>query len=309
MRKNQDNAIWRVFFRVVDRGSLTLAAEDLQLEPSSVSRQLSALEQRLNTQLLNRSTRKVSLTPAGARAYEQLRPLIEEMDALLASLDQRHTALSGRLRVSAPVALGERHVTAWLAAFQQRHPQLILDLVLSDRCLDLMTEGIDLALRIGHLPDSSLVARPLGELSHGLYASPDYLRRHGTPRHPADLSSHRALIYAWMTERSPSQLSLSHQGQVHKVELKGSFYLNNVGAIQAALLAGAGLHAGPDWLLGESLQRGQLLRLLPQWQLPSLPVNLLRLNSRFVAERVSALSDWLVECWQQLPVDQQHHEG
>ncbi|MFJ7142826.1 LysR family transcriptional regulator [Pseudomonas protegens] len=301
MRKNQDNAAWRIFFRVVERGSLTLAAEDLHLEPSSVSRQLTALERRLNSQLLNRSTRKVSLTPVGTRAYEQMRPLIEEMDALLAGLDQQQTTLSGRLRVSAPVALGERHVATWLAAFQQRHPHIVLDLLLCDRALDLMAEGIDLALRVGHLPASSLVARPLGALSHGLYASPGYLQTHGTPQHPGDLPAHRALIYSWMTEHSPSQLTLTRQGQVENVELNGSFYLNNVGAIRAALLAGAGLHAGPDWLLDEALQRGELRRLLPQWQLPALPVNLLRLHSRFVPERVSTLSDWLAECWQQLP--------
>ncbi|UCZ85534.1 LysR family transcriptional regulator [Pseudomonas sp. L5B5] len=301
MRKNSDNTPWRVFFRVVERGSLTLAAEDLSLEPSSVSRQLTALERRLNTQLLNRSTRKVSLTPAGTRAYEQMRPLLEEMDALLASLDQGTPELCGRLRVSAPVALGERHVSAWLAGFQRQHPALVMDLVLSDRALDLMAEGIDVALRVGHLRASSLVARPLGQLSHGLYASPDYLRAHGTPRQPAELAEHRALVYSWMTEQSPTQLLLSREGEVVKVELNASFHLNSLGAIHSALLAGAGLHAGPDWLLAPSVRRGELVKLLPQWQLPTLPVHLVRLHSRFVPQRVTALCDWLEQCWQQLP--------
>ncbi|AZC24656.1 LysR family transcriptional regulator [Pseudomonas sessilinigenes] len=301
MRKTQDNAAWRIFFRVVERGSLTLAADDLHLEPSSVSRQLTALEHRLNTQLLNRSTRKVSLTPAGTRAYEHMRPLLEAMDALLGSLDQSATELSGRLRVSAPVALGEHHVSAWLADFQGQHPQLTLDLVLSDRVLDLMAEGIDVALRIGHLPASSLVARPLGQLSHGVYASPGYLQSHGTPLQPADLPAHRALVYSWMTEHNPTQLTFKHQAEVAKVELDARFFLNNLGAIHRALLAGAGLHAGPDWLLGPSARRGELVRLLPQWQLPTLPVNLVRLHNRFVPQRISALCDWLDHCWQQLP--------
>ncbi|POA17309.1 LysR family transcriptional regulator [Pseudomonas sp. FW300-N1A1] len=301
MRKNDDTSIWRLFFRVVDRGSLTKAAEDFQLEPSSVSRQITALEKRLSTQLLNRTTRKISLTCAGMRAYEQMRPLIDEMDYVVANLDVSLPTLHGLVRVSAPVNFGERYVTSWLATFQRLNPGITVDLELSDRALDLMAEGVDVAIRVGHLPVSTLIARRLGTMSHVLCASPGYLAAHGTPLHPHDLPEHKAIIYSWLSERNPTRIALEHKGQVESVELSGCFFLNNVGAIYRAMLDGVGLHAGPRWLFNDSLKSGELVHLLPQWSLPALPVNLVRLKSPFVPDRIVALCDWLAECWEALP--------
>ncbi|MEQ1963845.1 LysR family transcriptional regulator [Xenorhabdus khoisanae] len=295
---NYDLTLWHLFFRIVERGSLTKAAKDLRLDPSVASRRLAALEHQLKVQLINRSTRKLSLTAAGTLAYEQMRPLLNEMDGILGDISNK--ALAGKIKITAPVNFGERYVTQWLTLFQLQNPDITFDLVLSDQCLDLRQEGIDLAIRIGELPSSALVAKKLGNMSGILCASPEYLLKHGTPEHPQDLSHHKSIIYSLHQHISPTRLQLSRNHEVEQVELSGSFYLNNVGAIYQAVCHGAGIHAGPAWLFSEAIHNGKLIRLLTEWQLPALPVHLLRMKSHYVPNRISVLMDWMVSCWQEI---------
>jgi DNA-binding transcriptional LysR family regulator len=299
MRMNNEIDLWRLFFRIVERGSLTKAADDLNLEPSSVSRRLTGLEQRLNVQLLNRSTRRVTLTDAGARAYEQMRPLIDEMEGILADLDGQAPQVLGPIRVTAPVNFGERFVTQWLTAFQRAHPGVRFDLVLADSRLDLMAEGLDLALRIGEVPSCDLIARRIGSMPHLLCASPGYLAKYGRPQTPADLPSHRAILYSLARDRKSTLLRLHRNGTEAKVELNGAFFLNNVGAIHAAVLDGAGLHAGPSWLFEDAIASGSLEELLVGWRIAPMPVHLLRLKGRYVPRRVEVLVQWLEQSWRE----------
>ncbi|CDG16113.1 LysR family transcriptional regulator [Xenorhabdus doucetiae] len=295
---NHDLTLWQLFFRIVERGSLTKAAKDLRLDPSVASRRLAALEHQLKVQLINRSTRKLSLTAAGTLAYEQIRPLLYEMDGILGDISNK--SLAGKIKITTPVNLGERYVTQWLTLFQHQYPDITFDLVLSDNCLDLQQEGIDLAMRIGELPASSLVARKLGNMAGVLCASPDYLQKYGTPRHPQDLSFHKTIIYSLHQHISPTRLQLSRDHEIEQIELSGNFYLNNVGAIYQAVCHGAGIHAGPAWLFNEAIYSGKLVKLLPDWQLPALPVHLLRMKSHYVPHRISVLMDWMVLCWQEI---------
>lgn len=295
---NDETSLWRLFFRIVERGSLTRAADDLNLEPSSVSRRLSTLEKRLQVRLLNRSTRKVTLTDAGSRAYEQMKPLVAEMEGVLADLDARSPKIAGVIRMTAPVNFGERFLTPWLTEFQRRHPEVLFDLVLSDQRMDLMAEAMDLALRVGTLPASDLLARPIGDMPNVLCASQGYVASHGLPQVPEELVSHRAVLYSLGQERNRTRLQLFRGDEEATVELNGVFYLNNVGAIHQVVLSGAGIHAGPRWLFNDGIASGALVELLPDWTLAALPVHLVRLKSRYEAKRIKVLSNWIADCWQ-----------
>ncbi|PHM44535.1 LysR family transcriptional regulator [Xenorhabdus mauleonii] len=292
---NYDLALWHLFFRIVERGSLIKAAKDLHIDPSVASRRLATLEHQLKVQLINRSTRKLSLTAAGAVAYEQMRPLLDEIEGVLGDISNK--SLAGKIKITAPVNFGEHYVTQWLTIFQLRHPDITFDLVLSDQCLDLRQEGIDLAIRIGELPASTLIAKKLGNMSNVLCASPEYLLKHGTPEHPQDLSYHKSVIYSLHQNTSPTRLQFSRGHAVEHVDLSGNFYLNNVGAIYQAVCHGVGIHAGPAWLFNDAILNKKLVRLLPDWQLPTLPVHLLRMKSHYVPSRISALIDWITLRW------------
>ncbi|AYA41362.1 LysR family transcriptional regulator [Xenorhabdus nematophila] len=294
---NHDLTLWHLFFRIVERGSLIKAAKDLHLDPSVASRRLAALEHQLKAQLINRSTRKLSLTAAGTVAYEQMRPLLDEIDGVLSDINNK--SLVGKIKITAPVNFGEHYVTQWLTLFQLQNPDITFDLVLSDQCLDLRQEGIDLAIRIGELPASTLIAKKLGNMSGVLCASPEYLLKHGTPKHPQDLNYHKSVIYSLRQNTSPTRLQLSRDRVVEHVELSGSFYLNNVGAIYQAVCHGVGIHAGPAWLFNEAILNKKLVRLLPDWQLPTLPIHLLRMKNHYVPSQISALIDWIVLCWKE----------
>ncbi len=205
MRKNDDLAAWRLFFRVAELRSISKTARECAVEPSSVSRRLSALERRLGAQLLTRATRSLHLTDAGERAYVRMRALVEEMDALGSELGEQGRSLSGHLRITAAVPLGERLLTPWVAAFQSEHPAVTAELLLSDRPTDLLADRIDLAIRIGPVADERLVARRIGEMPLVMCASPAYLAAHGRPRKPADLAVHRGLLYTRLVEGGARQ--------------------------------------------------------------------------------------------------------
>jgi len=231
------------------------------------------------------------------RAYEQMRPLLDEMEGVIAGLDGASPAIAGTIRLTAPVNFGERHLVPWLTSFQKQHPQILLDLILSDSRLDLRSEAIDLALRVGELPLSDLVARRIGHMPNLLCASRSYVDACGFPARPQDLTGHRAILYSLGQERHRTRLRLSKGGKDVSVELQGVFYLNNAGAILQAVRQGAGIHAGPKWLFQEGIRSGELVELLPDWQLPGLPVHLVRLSNQYEAKRVKALGDWIANCW------------
>lgn len=301
MRKNDDLAAWRLFFRVAELGSISKAAAEIAVEPSSVSRRLSALERRIGAQLLTRATRSLHLTDAGARAYERMRGLVEEMDAVGAELGEHGQALSGHLRITAAVPLGERLLTPWLAAFQREHPAVTAELILSDRPTDLLADRIDLAIRIGPLAAERLVARRIGEMPMVMCASPAYLAAHGHPRKPADLAAHRGLLYTKLVE-GEDRLFLEKGGRRVRLELPLPLRINNIAAVHRAALDGAGINpVAPLWLCGEDLRAGRLVRLLPDWAHPPAPAHAVRLPARHTPRRIEAIIDWIAQRWKETP--------
>lgn len=297
MRKNDDLAAWRIFFRVIELGSISKAANEANVEPSSISRRLSSLEQRVGTQLLNRSSRSVTLTKAGTHAYEKIRLLVDEIDHATDALVLEPSTLPELIRLAAPISLGDHDVLLrWLTDFQIRHPAIQIELKLSNSFVDLLEENIDLAIRVGTLKDERLIARPLGEMRAIICASPHYLQQYGTPQHPSDLLNHRQVIYTGMMARG--KITLTRGEEQFSLIPQGHMRINHLNAIHRAVLAGAGIHLiAPLWHCVDDLQTGRLIQILPEWRLPSSPVHLMRRPHRHTPQRVQALSDWLHSHW------------
>ncbi|WP_236580319.1 LysR family transcriptional regulator [Rubrivivax sp. A210] len=258
-----------VFAHVAELGSFSRAAEKAGLPKSTVSRRIAALEQLLGERLLLRTTRRQTLTEFGHLLLEHARQVVAEVEAVAALRERRQAAPSGQLRVSMPADIANLLLADSLAAFVAMYPAISLELDLSARRVDLLSEGFDVALRIGELPsDNLLVARRLNLLPAGLYASPDYIAEHGLPQTPQDLLQHQALCLRGRNgEPVPWVLS---RGDLRWEDVPPSRVLANSPEILVRLArAGAGIAAVPDYCAAADVQRGALRRLLPDWALPA----------------------------------------
>lgn len=281
-----------VFARVVEGGGFTAAAKGLGLPKSSVSRAVTLLEAELGVRLLQRSTRKVSLTEAGSAFYERAsRGLAGVEEAALAVSDMQG-ALRGPIRMTAPVDAGERLLGPALARFLRRHPRVHVELVLTGRVVDLVAEGFDLALRAGALRDGSLIARKVGESEGGAYASPRYLARRGEPARVEDLASHRCVLFR--PARGRSTWVLRGPGGEERVEVKGPLGADDLSFVRRALLAGVGVGLLPSFACAHDVARGRLVRLLPSYRAFGDPVHLVYPSARYVPRRVAAFRDFLI---------------
>lgn len=283
-----------IFAHVADLGSFSRAAERLGLPKSSVSRRLAALEQRLGERLLLRTTRRQTLTEFGQLLLEHARQVVAEVDAVAALSVQRQITPSGRLRVSMPGDFAHLLLAGALARFVVDYPGIHLALDLSPRRVDLLGEGFDLAIRVGDLPDDSLLAaRLLCTVSNGLYAAPAYLARAGMPETPADLQQHDALgllgrggeIIPWHLKREEARVVITPRAR-----LAG----NSPELLIRLACAGAGIAAVPDAYALPDLQHGRLVRILPDWQLPGEPVSAVFPGRRLVPPKTRALIDTLI---------------
>jgi DNA-binding transcriptional LysR family regulator len=253
-----------VFVRVVDAGSFTAAAEQLGVSKSHVSRQVSALEDRLGARLLNRTTRRVTPTDVGNVFHERCARILEELVDAEAAVTSLQTRPRGLLRLSVPVSFGIRYVAEAVADFMLEHPELEVDVQFSDRVVDLVDDAFDLAVRIGRLADSSMIARKLAASSSHVCASSDYLERHGAPQGPEDLRDHACLLYAYQFTGSTSW-QLEGSGREVTVHVTGPMVSNNAEAMIAAACRGLGLVFIPDLLLVDEVKAGRLVPVLPGW--------------------------------------------
>lgn len=256
----------KTFMRVAELGSLSAAARDLRLTQPAVSQQIAALEQRLGAQLLFRSTRAVTLTDAGSGYYQRLKPILAAVDEAEEALHGQRHQLQGNLRIHAPTGFGQLHVTPLAIAFQQRHPNLAIELLLDDRLADVIGEGIDVALRFGELHAPGMVAKRLGELQRLLVASPAYLARHGAPRSPAELAKHAHIRYSGLNDGDTLTLFGPHGPET--VDLRPTFRANNTLSLLAAIEAGAGIGGAQRPLIAEQLATGALVPVLPEYRYP-----------------------------------------
>ena len=255
-----------VFVRVVERGSFTLAADDLELSRAVVSKYLSRLEERLGARLLHRTTRRLSLTEAGAALFEASRGAIERIEEAEAAVAQLQSEPRGRLRVSAPMSFGILHLGPAMAEFARAYPRVTLDVTLDDRFVNLVEEGIDVAIRIGVLTDSSLVARKLSFAKAVACASPGYLEEHGEPEAPEDLASHNCLIYSYLATANVWRFR-APDGREIPVAVNGTFRINNGIVLAEAAAAGHGILVTPSFYVAPMLRDGRLKRILQRYRL------------------------------------------
>lgn len=280
----------RVFIRVVQAGSLKAAAEQLGTDPSTVSRSLARLEQRLGVRLLNRSTRRSTPTDAGARYVEGLKRLAEQQAALEAEVSGSAEVPRGRLRVSAPVDFGARFVVPALAKLADAAPELAVEAVLGSGFVDLVEQGFDVAIRIGRLADSTLIARRLGVVPRVLVGAPGYFRRRGRPRTAAELAGHEFVLYMRGNADATFELR-APDGEAVAAALRGRFTVNSVSAVVALVEAGRGLHLGPLWAFEASLAAGRVEAVLTDHGLPAYPLHAVYAPTSHVPAKIRAFVD------------------
>jgi DNA-binding transcriptional LysR family regulator len=286
-------AAMEVFVRVVESGSFVAAADRLGLSQAMVSRYVQDLESRLGTRLLQRTTRRLSLTEAGAAYFERSQQVlrdIEEMDLSVASQTQQPR---GTLRVNAPVVFGTRHLSHFLAEYSARFPDVTIDLSLSDRFIDLVEEGADLAVRIGALGESTLVARRLCPIRLVICGSPAYFAKHGRPCTPAELAQHNCLGYTYT--RSGNEWPLNGPDGPVNVPVRGSLRANHGEVLCQAAIDGLGLALQPTFIAGEAIERGLLEPVMSDYRPAELSAYAVFLSRKFLSAKVRTFLDFLAE--------------
>lgn len=263
-----------VFSAIVDGGSLSAAGRRLNLPLATVSRKLADLEAHLKTRLLTRSTRRLELTDAGRDYLEACRQILEQVDEAERAAAGAYARVQGRLAVAAPIVFGRLHVVPVAAAFLELHPEVDIQLRLGDRNVNLIEEHVDLALRIGALPDSSLVATPLGSVRRVVCASPAYLERHGTPQSPDELGAHRCISFDGL-EAAEAWAFSGADGRRHPVRVRSRLTVSTADAAIAAATAGLGLTRVLSYQVADALHDGRLVRVLPAHEPPAVPASLI----------------------------------
>ena len=284
----------RVYCAVVEAESFTAAAERLEMARSMVTKHVAALEEHLGVRLLNRTTRRIGRTEAGHAYYERCRELLAELDALDASVHELVEQPRGLLKVSAPLSFGIRHLGPAVAGFMALHPAVRVDLQVNDRVVDLIEEGFDLAIRVGRLRDSSLVARPLASTRVLLCASPTYLRRHGRPASPAELPLHRCLSYSYSSTGDAWRL-VGPGGSVASPRIGWTLRSNNGDVLREAALQHQGIILQPHFLVSDALRARRLVEVLPGWHGGELTVNAVYPHRRHLGAKVRAFVEHLAE--------------
>jgi LysR family transcriptional regulator, regulator for bpeEF and oprC len=292
----------RVFSRVVETNSFTRAAETLDMPRARVTVTVQALEARLKTRLLQRTTRSLNLTPDGAAYYERCLRVLADLDDIESSFLGKQRAPRGRLRVDMPGALGRLVVMPALGDFHERYPEIDLMLGLGDKPLDLVQEGIDCVVRIGTLQDSSLVARRVGVYRAVTVASPAYLQKAGTPQTLAELANHRAVNYYWSRTGRIMPLTFEAAGEAVEVKMRGAIAVNDAEAYLGGAISGFGIAQGARFMALPYLESGALVEILAQWQPPPLPISAVYSHNRHLSATVRAFIDWITELLRDSPL-------
>jgi DNA-binding transcriptional LysR family regulator len=277
-----------IFMAIIEAGSLVGASRRLQRSPPAVTRALSALEDRIGLRLVDRTTRRLAPTEAGSALAERARALLADYEAVLAGASQ--APVRGMLRITAPVQFGRRHVAPIVSAFLNEYPDVRIELSLNDRNLDLIEEGLDLAVRIGLLADSSLVARQVGTVRRVVVASPAYLARRGLPRTPSDLATHDTIFGMARSPAREWRFGPSPRGPT--VRLSPRLLVDDVEAQLQAAQAGRGIARVLSYQVRDEVAAGTLVRLLQDYEPAPLPVQLVTLSRSHMAPKVRAFLDW-----------------
>lgn len=285
-----------VFSRVVELGSFVRAAEKLGLSTTAVSRHIGDLEHHLGTRLLQRTTRKLHLTEAGNQFHLRVQQILEDVQEAESLIVQDNQQPTGLLRLSVSIPFATRHLAPLIPRFCARYPGLNVEVVASDRKLDLIEDGLDLVLRITQELEGNMVARRLASIHTIISASPDYLARAGVPKIPADLANHSCLVYTGIPD--PNQWRFyCQQGETHAVEVRGALRADNGDILLAAAQQGMGITRQPSFMVGEAIAAGRLIPLLTGYQIPTFTLSALFPSRRYLPAKVRLMVDFLLAEW------------
>jgi DNA-binding transcriptional LysR family regulator len=285
-------ASMRMYVAVVEGGSFAAAADKLEISRAMVSKQIQKLEEHLGTRLMNRTTRRLSLTETGREFYERSTQIMGDVEEAEQIAGQMTRVPQGVLRVTIPLSYGQHRLAAVIGEYTQAYPQVQLDISLSDRKVDLIDEGFDLAIRIGAMPQSDLIARKLGGVRSIVCAAPAYLATHGVPQTPADLARHACLGYTLTGTGADWRLE-GPEGLV-AVAITGPIRADNGDIIRLAALGGAGIAFQPQFIVGDDIAAGRLVRVLPDWQSAELGVYAVYPSRKHLSAKVRTFVDFLV---------------
>lgn len=259
-----DISVLQTFIEVMRQGSFAAVARERNVDPSSVSRSISGLEKELGARLFQRTTRKLAPTELGIAYFDRIEPLIEEMQQALESVSEVSGQPKGTLRITASVSFGIKCLVPLLPEFAAIYPDIAVDLLLTDSRLDLVTERVDLAIRLGRLKDSTLIAERLISTKYSVCASPDYVERQGQLNQPEEIAHHNCLLFPFPGFNS-CWLFRDHQNKITKVAVKGRTVISNAIGLQQCAIAGMGLALLPHWLVNDDLNSGALIKVLPSY--------------------------------------------
>lgn len=295
----------RVFNRVVEAGTFTRAAESLSLPKGTVSKVVQQLEARLKVKLLNRTTRRVTVTADGAAYYERTARLLNDLDDIEASMTNAQASPSGRLRVDVGASVARLVIIPALAQFHQRYPDIQLDLGVSDRPVDLIGDNVDCVIRGGELTEPSLVARRVGNVQLITVAAPAYLQAHGTPAHPEDLEgTHTTVNYFSSRTGRPYPHIFEREGELLEIGGRYKVSVNESNAQLAAVLAGLGVAQVAVFAAAPHVERGELVHILPGWTRPPIPLHVVYPPNRHLSAKVRAFVEWVAELFAAHPLMQ-----
>ena len=283
----------RAFTKVVQHSSFAAAARDLRLSRSAVSKHVIELEQELGVQLLSRTTRSVTATENGQAYYERCLAILSDLEEADLSATRLQAEVRGLLRINAPMSFGTLHLARAVADFMEKYPDLRIQLLLSDQQVDPVQEGFDITLRIADLPSSSMIARRIAPARRAICASPSYLARHGTPKHPDDLRGHACLTYGHLA--TGNQWKLTGPDGDHWIAIPWTLCTNNAEVLRDAAVQGRGIALLPTFIAGADFQQGRLATILPGYQAPEISIYAIYPETRHLSLKVRVFIDFLVE--------------
>jgi DNA-binding transcriptional LysR family regulator len=289
-----------VFVEVVRKDGFARAAEALETSPANVTRYISDLEAHLGTRLLNRTSRKMSLTESGELLHTRAKSILDEMAQVEAIATSATMQPRGLLRINVPVSFGVLHLAPLWPKFMLQYPKVELDVTLIDHVVDIVEQRYDLAIRISRAGSTSNVARKLATSHNIVCASPGYLRKHGIPETPSDLVNHICIGYAYATTGDQWNFT-DDKGQAHSVKVSCALHTNNGDTVRSAALAGLGISWNPSFLIGADLRAGRLVQLLPGYRLPDIDVLALYPSRRHLSAKVRVMIDFLADAFKETP--------
>lgn len=287
----------QAFARVVEAGTFTRAAESLDLPKTAVTRLIQSLEEHLKVKLLNRTTRRVSVTPDGAAYYERVTRLLSDIEELEGSVSHARAAPKGRIRVDVASSVARLLLIPALPEFYARHPDIQIDLGVSDRPVDLIGDNVDCVVRGGEITDQSLVARRIGDWGYGCCASPAYIQRHGMPQHPLDLESDQHHVVSYFSTRTGKRFPFDYSKNGQRYEIYGHYKVsvNDGNAYMTAGLTGLGVIQAPYFMIKPHIDAGELVPFLCDWESDPLPLYVVYPPNRHLSTKLRVFVDWIAE--------------